>query len=397
MMQQHITNISCPCRAGGHLTRTTPNNTTLTMQPESCVSLARDTVIPTVEGWASLADIRPGKAVFDEQGNPCTITAVSEKGEEPVYHLSFDDGSSIEAGARHPWMTLTRGNRVGIVNGTHRHAQWKSNFLPYTTQELARSLTHRSGSQEHRMHSIPLAGALMLPERELLVDPYVLGMWLGDGTSAAAIVTCCKEDEPHYRSKMLAIGENWRILDPEGNTLHCSLAWGPHPRLRSRLRYLGVLQNKHIPQAYLLSSKVQRVALLHGLMDTDGHIDEAGNAEFVSTSQRLAEGTAEIVVSLGMKVTVTRSDAAAHRNQKSDVYRVRFCPTLCVASLPRKAERAMEIIEQRADKTLSKVKQRYIRSVENAGNRPAICISVNSESGMMLVGRQMLPVLTRGG
>ena len=64
MLQQHITNFSCPCRAGGHLTRATPNNTTLTMQPESCVSLARDTLIPTVEGWASLADVRPGKAVF---------------------------------------------------------------------------------------------------------------------------------------------------------------------------------------------------------------------------------------------------------------------------------------------------------------------------------------------
>ena len=215
-------------------------------------------------------------------------------------------------------------------------------------------------------------------------------MWLGDCTSAAAIVTCCKEDEPHYRSKMLAVGGKWRVLNPEGNPLHCSLAWGPTPKLRSRLRQLSVLQNKHIPEPYLFSSHRQRLALLQGLVDTDGHIYATGRAEFVSTSQRLAEGTAEIVVSLGMKATVTKSDAAAHRNQKRDVYRVRFSPTLCVASLPRKAERAMEIIEQRAEKTLSTVKQRYVRSVENAGNRPVICISVNSESGMMLVGRQMM-------
>ena len=395
MMRQEITNLSCLCRADEYVSQANRNSPALTMRPECCVSLVHDAIIPTLNGWASLSDVQMGDTVFDEQGNPCSVTAISERREEPAYRLSFDDGSSIEAGVYHPWLTRTWANRAGITKGIHRPAQWTSNFLPYTTHELEASLTHRSGGQDQATHSIPLAGALTLPERELPVDPYLLGMWLGDGTSKEAIITCSEEDEPHYRTRMLAIGENWRIMKGGERTLHCSLAGGASPRLRTRLRQLGVLSNKHVPQDYLFASSGQRLALLQGLMDSDGHIYETGRAEYVSTSQRLAEGTVEIVVSLGMKAAVTMAPAAEHRNQRQDVYRVRFSPTVCVASLPRKADRAREIIERRGRRKLSPVKQRYIKSVDNVGLRPVVCISVDSVSGIMLAGRQMLPILTR--
>ena len=141
---------------------------------------------------------------------------------------------------------------------------------------------------------------------------------------------------------MQEIGENWRISSEVGDTLQCSLAGLPNPRLRTRLGELGVLQNKHIPEAILRASEGQRQELLKGLIDSDGHIYAQGNAEFVSTEQRLAEGALELVISLGMKGTIRKGDASTHLTRERDPYRVRFSPIICVASLPRKAERAAE-------------------------------------------------------
>ena len=395
MVGQEFTTLICPCRADGFASHANQHSPALTMRPECCVSLAHDTDIPTMNGWATLSDVQIGDTVFDERGEPCAVTAISERRKEPTYRLSFGDGASIKAGGYHPWLTRTRANRAGIAKGIHRPTQWTSNFLPYTTHELEASLTGRCGDQDRVTHSIPLAGALTLPERHLPVDPYLLGMWLGDGTSREAIITCSVEDEPHYRDRILEVGENWRIMKGGERTLHCSLAGGPRPRLRTRLRQLGVLSNKHVPQDYLFASSGQRLALLQGLMDTDGHIYETGKAEFVSTTERLAKGVVEIVTSLGMKAAITMDTAAAHRRQRQNVFRVRFSPTVCVASLPRKADRARETIERRGRRLLSPAKQRYIKSVDHTGLLPVVCISVDSGSGMMLAGRPMVPVLTR--
>ena len=362
-----------------------------------CVSLASETTIPTPDGWVRLEDVEPGQQVFDELGRGCTVAWVLPPRREPVCRVRFDDGASILAGLQHPWMTRTPAVRGQISQNQYCLAQWSSGFWPATTQELRTSLTHRSGNQEHAEHSIPLAQALKLPDVDYVVHPYVLGLWLGDGTSRESVITCSVDDEPHYRERMQEIGENWRILNRVGNTLRCTLAGPPKPRLRTRLGELDVLENKHIPEANFRASEGQRQELLKGLIDSDGHIYAQGTAEFVSTEQRLAEGALELIISLGMKGTIRKGDASAHLTRERDPYRVRFSPIICVASLPRKAERAAEAIRARGTNTLSKVKQRYIKSVDDSGIQRVTCLSVDSQSGMMLAGRNMIPVKTAGG
>ena len=152
-----------------------------------------------------------------------------------------------------------------------------------------------------------------------------------------------------------------------------------------------------MPPSYLRASEAQRVELLRGLMDSDGHIYATGRAEFTSTVEQLAEGALELILSLGMKGTLRRSDASAHQTRSQDAFRVQFSPTLCVTSLPRKAETAVEHIQRRAGKRLSKVRQRYIKAVQDAGPAQVTCLAVDSPSGMVVVGQQMLPVRTAHG
>ena len=110
-----------------------------------------------------------------------------------------------------PWVTLTHSHRSKIHKATRYLEQWASCLVPFTTEEIGTHLLHESGKLVEAMHSVPLARPLQLPDRHLPIDPYLLGLWLGDGSSVAADITCHTDDEPHYRERALAAGENWRI------------------------------------------------------------------------------------------------------------------------------------------------------------------------------------------
>lgn len=191
--------------------------------------LALDTPIPTPSGWTTMGEISEGDLVFDERGAVCRVTHVFpivEGGD--AYRLRFDDGSSIVACADHRWITCTAADPSGAVR---------------STREIADSLLTPRG---RRNHSIPVAGALDLPDAALHVDPYVLGVWLGRGVTSA----------------------------DDGDV--------------------------HIPAAYLRASHDQRLALLAGLLDTD-----SGACEYTTVSRRLAYDVADLVHGLGWKARIT--------------------------------------------------------------------------------------------
>ena len=359
------------------------------------VSLASDTEVPTPEGWSTLGDITPGRKVFDEQGRICAVVEVSGESVEPVSEVKFSDGSSIVAGKHHPWMILSPADFLSANLSIYRPGPWNAGCWPMTTLELAFSVNELTERGTRHLHYIPIAGALDLPEWEAPIDPWIVGLWLGDGNSRNAYIICSPNDEPHYREKVRAIGENWRVLNPRNPVLICSLAGAPDPRLLTRLRQLNVVKNKHIPDHYMRAGQEQRLELLQGLIDSDGHIYANGRAEFTSKSIRLAEGVRELALSLGMKATVRESPERGVERRVSKHYRVRFTPTMPVATLPRKADVATEFIMRRPKDASVKIARRRISAVQEAGIRTTRCISVDSQWGMMLVGRQMVPALVR--
>src|SRR5690606_32647287 len=90
--------------------------------------------------------------------------------------------------------------------------------------------------------------------------------------------------------------------------------------LRTVLRQMGLIENKHIPDIYKRGSIEQRMDLLRGLMDTDGTITKPGQCRFTSVSERLARDVYELVLGLGFKAHI-RSDIT---NRNSVVWRVTF-------------------------------------------------------------------------
>ena len=193
----------------------------------NCMALSCHTPVPTPDGWVILKDIAPGQVVFDQAGQPCTVVAVCQREPEIVYQVCFDDESILLAGAHHPWVTMRHQLRHRIHKEKFAPKNWAWSFDTPTTEELRDSLVFRSGTLVESSHSVPVAKPLNLPLADLPIDPYILGLWLGDGTSIRSHITCHRDDEPHYREKAFAAGEAWRVVSEKDNVLTCSLARGP--------------------------------------------------------------------------------------------------------------------------------------------------------------------------
>ena len=396
-IQAPTTATPCPFRIGCGKSQEDHNVNTVPSHSRGCMSLAGDTPVPTPDGWTTLNEITVGQEVFDQAGRQHRVLAVCHRQPEEVFLVMFDDESHLLAGARQPWVTLSHNLRHKTHRGTFHLPDWAANFAPATTDQVRDSLIHRRGTLVEAMHSIPLAKPLVLPDRDLPIDPYLLGLWLGDGTSSSPVITCHEDDEPYYREKSLVAGERWRTTRGRNHVLSCSMARGPHPLLRNRLRQLEVLNNKHTPLLYLRSSMGQRLELLRGLMDSDGCIHHGtGQAEYTSISEKLSKGVLELTLTLGQKATLRKGDAKLAGMRTSDKWRVTFTPTISVFSLPRKAEVLNEFLERRVRGILPRLGQRYLRSVEPASAEPTVCMVVDSPTRMFLAGEHMIPVRSSG-
>ena len=336
------------------------------------------TPIPTPTGWTTMGALRVGDTVISRDGTPCSVTfATPAQYGRRVYLLRFDDGGTALADADHLW--IAQRSKHGLLSAWGVHS---------TSQMLDAGLT--SGG----FHSwrIPLTAAVQYAPKTLPVNPYVLGAWLGDGDAAQPVLTFHRDDRFIYdRCKTLEGGDcepkpdKRRPTTMRGNVGGWADKSRNHDpgRLRERLRTLGVLGNKHIPDVYLTASEGQRMELLRGLLDTDGHIGGRNpRVEFTSTEEPLALGVLELVRSLGFKASMSRERARLHGRDVGSKFRVCFVAGLRpVFALPRK------LAVLRAASQKGRALYRTIVAIEEAPTEPVRCIRVDSPDSSYLMGR----------
>jgi phage terminase large subunit-like protein len=358
-------------------------------------ALALDTPIPTPGGWTTMGRLSVGDTVFDERGERCRVTFVTDvQRDHRCYRVTFDDGASIVADAEHRWLTWDKRARKAWGRALHP----TSGPSIRTTDEIADSLTAARGREVN--HSIETTGALRLPDAALPVDPYVLGAWLGDGTSKSAEITIGDIDAEEMLGYLADAGIAVSGVPRRKAGARCAtypLGGRPYQRsattgqmtangsLHSALRALGVMKNKHVPDVYLRGSIAQRTALLQGLMDTDGSITRAG-AEFSSTTAVLADAVAELATSLGAKVTVREGRATLYGRDCGPRWRISWTPNIPIFRLRRKMAR-----QRAVGKQANRTRHRYIVRVDPVASVPVCCITVDSVSHLYLAGTAMVP------
>ncbi len=343
-------------------------------------ALALDTPVPTPVGWRTMADLAPGDDVFDETGAPTKVVAATPPllG-RPCREMVFSDGTRVVADASHQWLTVDKkGRRYGRNRAAVR-----------TTDEIARTLSVRDECNHH----VPLADPVQYPPRlDLPIEPYTLGAWLGDGTSTAAHITCydaeilAQVSGDGYAVRQLQYGNHLYLIGGEGHSRDA--VTGQYRRngsLSSRLRDAGLLGRKHVPRPYLEAGIGQRLALLQGLMDTDGFVDDvAGRCEFTSTKEELADAVVELAAGLGFRPVKSVGRATLYGVDCGPKFRVKFTPDRPVFRLARKLIR-----QKAADARFHRF--RAIADVREVASVPVRCIQVAATSGLFLVSRSFIP------
>ena len=339
-------------------------------------ALSLDTRLPTPSGWTTMGEVREGDTLFDESGSPCKVTFATEvQHGRKCYWVKFADGAKILADADHQW--------------TVRSRRLHGKQITITTKEMVGEVVlpwSRDGRAE-RNFSVVVAGAIKLPDADLPIPPYTLGAWLGDGSSSKAEIYIHDDDiniienikSDGFPAKKSVAPFCWSISDGvKDRTKDC---------LKSQLRRFGLINNKHIPTKWLRGSERQRLDLLQGLMDTDGHVTKSGQCEFVGVNERLCRDVLELIRSLGMKATWKEDRATLRGVDCGPRYRVQFwgTPDKPPFRLKRKLDRIRSI------KRNSRNSSNYIVAVEEAESVPVRCIQVDSPSSLFLAGDAFTP------
>lgn len=363
-------------------------------------ALTLDTPIATPSGWTTMGEISVGDSVFDENGDPCAVIDVSPvRIPRQMYAVTFEDGEVIRADGGHLWKTMTVAERAQAIRSdeawkAERRAKRPSRSTgasPWlalrnsmnrkpgnppstgsvrTTEEIADTVLDR---RKRTNHSVDVCGSLSLPDAELPISPYLLGVWLGDGHTNGAVIT-----KPDGEVFDFIREEGWTVTDHAEAINHGVL--GLHAKLRDN----GLLGNKHIPAVYFRASHDQRLALLRGLMDTDGCAQKNGACYFSNCNRRLVDGVRELICSLGMKAVISEGRAILNGKDYGPSYAIHFTPNVQVFRLPRKANR-LRIA------TRPTTRRRYIVKVERIEPVPVRCIAVSSPSHLYLAGRAFIP------
>ena len=304
------------------------------LPPGSAKALTLDTPIPTPSGWKMMGDLRVGDKVFDEQGKVCNVTWKSEVfTDRTIYRVSTDSGTEVFADHDHEWLVRLCGKPRSVIKQRDMGPYGDPRFKIKETWELARRRAKRP--------MLMCNGPLDLPDADLPIDPYVLGVWLGDGNSQNLGVTASVEDQPFIRSEIEKAGyqtsshkqeTRFGVLGITDKFTEFELLSGLAGVKLCRYGY------KHIPAIYMRGSISQRLSLLQGLIDTDGTVCKSrGCTTFCNTNETMAEQVAELVRSLGVKAGLSSGRATLHGMDCGAAYKVSFY-LKDSARLPRKRE-----------------------------------------------------------
>lgn len=365
--------------------------------------LALDTEVRTTDGWKLVRDLHVGDFVFGSDGCPQEVKRETEVFyDRECFRVTFDDGESIVADAGHGW----------TVSAKNAHGD-KFETVTMTTKEMK----EYKDSRKRGSLRIPVV-PVHYPEADLDVDPYLLGFWLGDGNrnnGSFAIDWRLKDElESIFAPRLREYeGLNFTFAKNNSGTVYLKRMDGICPRgheyiedesnqaisngnpackkcycyprsgyndpklpsFMERLRGIGVLKNKHIPEEYMVSSYSQRLDLLRGLMDSDGSIDKHGRATFTNIDRRLIGGIEALLDSLGYKWR--------EHSTNNGAFRVQFMPRHDEAVFEFEYKKSRQVSSPRPMS-----ENRRVVSVEPVDSVPVKCIGIDNEDHLFQATRR---------
>ena len=350
------------------------------------------TNVLTPDGWRPIGDLQVGDLVIGSNGEPTPVLGVYPQGERDIYRVSAQDGSWTLCCGEHLWTVRTASDK-------RRNKPWRV----LETQEMIGNLR----AAHARRYELPMLTApVSFPERAVPMDPYALGLLLGDGCITGNITPMFSTADPELASslEMALPGVRVRHHKDYGYFLNRVPVPGepgsrvPNPvttALRS-LDLLGTRSNtKFVPDDYLYNTAEVRLAVLQGLLDSDGgpvtQSDRTCRIQFSSTSILLRDDIIALVQSLG-GVAYTRRRPAEGRKQGTALAAHRRDSHVVDIRLPEGIEPFR--LARKRDKYHAAGgggrPMRFIDSIEPAGREETVCIQVAAEDSLYVTQDYLL-------
>lgn len=330
-------------------------------------SLASDTPVLTTKGWTTHGALQVGDVVFGSDGKAIKVLGNSGPMHDiECFKVVFDDCSLVASG-EHLWPVECK---IG--------AEWNGSVIKTKmTSEL------KARSKRERMLSTPVIDGSQ--NLDLPVDPYVLGLWLGNGTAGTNIISFNNDYLAEGLEEISQAGYSYYIhrAKTEDNFSMYGI-----DGLKEKLEKLGCLRSKHVPSAYLKACPDDRRALLQGLMDSDGTCKKDGPSRcggmcmFSNTNADLASSALFLATSLGMRPSII--DFMPKTRGKQRVYQVYF---IGVKSNP--PFRLHHKLSRCKDKRVKVA--RYVQRVERTESVVVNCIKVDAPDHLYLAGEYLVP------
>lgn len=336
--------------------------------------LCVETPVPMADGSVKrLAEVVDGDRIIGRVGLPVTVLA-AHKIHYPVraYDITFSSGEVITAGGEHLWS----------VQNDYDKALGRSRVVD--TDELAKMVAKKGRVYIPRV-ARPQAGV----ETELPLDPYMLGLWLGDGSCHAPRITTMDDEIVAYMREWSEKNGGELKADKRQNSGKAASYYVGG--LYAPLRALAMVRRgdeerdayiigKHIPEAYFRASYAQRLALLRGLMDTDGCHHSKALSIFCQNEGRLLDDVVRLIESLGGWPRVNEVKVRSAFNCTGKHFQVTFHLLDCPFAISRK--RATWVPPSKS------VTTQVIKAVAPVAVRPMRCLTVDAPDGLFCVGKR---------
>lgn len=339
-----------------------------------------DNMIYTHFGRKRIGDVEIGDLITSSSGSITSVTGVFPQGIKKLYRVYFSDGHSILVCDEHLWNVKLNGGTKGFMTLSTKDLMDKDKKISYqgTGRNIEKTyiintfIKDNNGKNKWSIPIInnPISFCTIRHER-IQIDPYFLGLLIGDGGLSQRDIRFSSIDQEliEYIKNILPKNTSIKKIKGSGCDYRISIDSGNRNPISSVLKFLGLKgkrsEYKFIPNAYKYSNVEDRIALLQGLMDTDGSCTNHGS-EFYSSSKKLAYDVVELVQSLG-GIAKIRMKKTTHLD--SYIVRVLLPVGICPFKLSRKK------VKYRPSKVFS----RYITDIKYEKDGNAVCISVDAE------------------
>lgn len=342
----------------------------ISLPPQHGKLIADYTPVLTKGGWKTHGELEVGDYVVSPSGEYVKVTNVHPK-HYANKRVHFTDGSFIDCHEKHEWVLYDRYSR-------------KERTIETREIEKCYEYGGKLRVRGHRYrYLLPIRKALVGDYKELSVEPYVLGAWLGDGTTRKNCICACPNDS-------IVLDECAKYYEVSSANVHkdTGVITKYFRGLRQDLKEYGLCYNektvdKFIPSEYLTASYEQRMELLAGLIDTDGYVDlKHHRVVFTTCVEGLRDSFEDLIATFGWRTTTCTFKPTTSSSGicgKKEYWQIAFNPTSYIpCRIPRKQL-----------KTFSKQRRVSICSIENIEHINGNCITV--EGGVYCVGRKMHP------